>query len=88
MAKTTAELVENPPSEQLNTFIEHLKGEFEEPTALKRRRLAAELSSMTQKSDENVNYFTFHFSNVLQQMERLGEIQKVANGRPVSPLWS
>ena len=80
IAKTTADFAGKPAKEQLATFIEHLKREFEEPTALKRRRLAAELSAMTQKASENVNQFTFRFRNVLHQMERLGE--KVAKDCP------
>ena len=67
-------------TEQPTTFIEHLKREYEEPSTLKRRRLAAELSSMTQKTGEKVNQFTFRFRNVLHQMERLGE--KVAKDCP------
>lgn len=73
IAKTTADFTEKPAKEQHATFIEHLKREFEEPTALKRRRLAAELSAMTQKASENANQFTFRFRNVLHQMERLAK---------------
>ena len=50
IAKTTTDFAEKPAKEQLATFIEHLKCEFEEPTALKRRQLAAELSARTQKA--------------------------------------
>ena len=80
IGKTAADIAGKPVKEQLATFIEHLKRELEEPTALKRHRLAAELSAVTQKASENVNQFTFRFRNVLHQMERSGE--KVAKDCP------
>ena len=74
IAKTTADFAEKPTTEQLTTFIEHLKYEFEEPTTIKRCQLAVDLSSMTQKAGENMNQFTFQFRNILHQMERLGKM--------------
>ena len=82
IAKTTVDFAGKPAKEQLTTLIEHLKCEFEEPTALKCPRLDGGLSAMTQKASENVNQFTFQFRNVLHTTERLGK--KVAKDCPTN----
>ena len=61
------------PEEQFECFVASLRKEFQEPADSKCRRLASELSAMTQDPSESVDEFAFKYKNIFHQLDKLGE---------------